>query len=179
MTSINFYETDLQLEKNTEIFLELIERHKRIIYKIANSYCKPMEEREDLIQEIILQLWKSFGSYNEQYKLSTWIYRIALNTSISFYRKTTTYNKKIVELSTFQEVGLLSDLPEKEDSNLILLQNFIQELKDLDKAIILLYLDGLSQIEISEIIGITPSNVGTKINRIKNILRNKFKKMTS
>ena len=71
----------------TDLFLSVIETHKGIIYKVANSYCKDTENKKDLVQEIVLQLWKSFDSYNNQFKHSTWIYRIALNVAISYYRK--------------------------------------------------------------------------------------------
>ena len=73
--------------QNTSLFLSVIENNKGIIYKVANSYCKDDEDRKDLVQEIIFQLWQSFGKYDDQYKLSTWMYRIALNVAISFYRK--------------------------------------------------------------------------------------------
>ena len=73
--------------EKTDRFLSVIEINKGIIYKITNSYCKDTEDRKDLIQEIISQLWKSFDNYSDQYKYSTWIYRIALNVAISFYRK--------------------------------------------------------------------------------------------
>ena len=75
------------MDKKNDIFLNVIDNHKGIIYKIANSYCREQEVREDLVQEIIIQLWQSFDSYNDQFKYSTWVYRIALNTAISYYRK--------------------------------------------------------------------------------------------
>ena len=75
------------MQKDAQTFLAIIEANKGIVYKIANSYCRNEENRKDLIQEIILQLWLSFPKYDEQYKLTTWMYRIALNVSISFYRK--------------------------------------------------------------------------------------------
>ena len=70
----------------SDIFLSVIESNKGILYKIANSYCKDSEDRKDLVQEIIVQLWKSYENYNDQYKYTTWIYRISLNVAISFYR---------------------------------------------------------------------------------------------
>ena len=72
---------------NTNLFLSVIETNKGIIYKVANSYCKDIEDRNDLVQEIVLRLWKSFDSYDQHFRHSTWIYKIALNTAISFYRK--------------------------------------------------------------------------------------------
>lgn len=70
-----------------ERFLSLIEMHKGIIYKVANAYCRDVEDRKDLVQEIVIQLWRSFDKYDAQYKWSTWMYRIALNVAISFLRK--------------------------------------------------------------------------------------------
>ncbi len=74
-------------EKDSGLFLSVVETHKGILYKVANAYCKDAFDRQDLIQEILVQLWKSFERYDSQYKHSTWIYRIALNVAISFYRK--------------------------------------------------------------------------------------------
>jgi RNA polymerase sigma-70 factor (ECF subfamily) len=162
------------LDKNADIFLSIIENHKGILYKIANSYCKDQEDRQDLIQEIIIQLWQSFENYNSQFKRSTWIYRIALNTAISFYRKNKVRRLKTTELSAILATSLKADEPFQDNPNLAILQVFIQELREIDKALILLYLDGLSQKEIAEIIGITPTNVGTKLSRIKKTLRQKF-----
>ena len=76
------------MELNQEDFLQQIQLHKRIIYKICHAYCKSKDDIEDLAQEIIYQLWKSFGNYNAVYKFFTWMYRIALNVAISFYRST-------------------------------------------------------------------------------------------
>jgi len=164
------------LDKNRDIFISILDNHKGIIFKIVNSYCKDVTDKQDLIQEIIIQLWISFAKYNNQFKLSTWIYRIALNTSISFYRRNKVRKEKTVLASAILETTLKSDEPFQEDPDLIKLQGFIQELKELDKALILLYLDGLSQKEISKIIGITSTNVGSKIERIKKMLKQKFKK---
>ena len=164
------------MDKNRDIFISILDNHKGIIFKIVNSYCKDVTDKQDLIQEIIIQLWISFAKYNNQFKLSTWIYRIALNTSISFYRRNKVRKEKTVLASAILETTLKSDEPFQEDPDLIKLQGFIQELKELDKALILLYLDGLSQKEISKIIGITSTNVGSKIERIKKMLKQKFKK---
>ena len=89
----------------TDLFLSVIETNKGIIYKVANSYCKDTEDRQDLVQEIVLKLWKSFDSYDEHFKHSTWIYRIALNTAISFYRKEKT-RKEITKVLHSTAVAL-------------------------------------------------------------------------
>jgi RNA polymerase sigma-70 factor (ECF subfamily) len=146
-----------------------------IIYKISSSYCKEIDDRSDLIQEIILKLWKSFNSYNYTFKYSTWIYRIASSTSISFCRKNRKRQQSTTELSTILENTLLAEESIQESPELKVLQKIIEELKEIDKAIILLYLDKLSQKEIATIIGISPTNVGTKLSRIKKKLQHRFK----
>ncbi len=160
-----------------DIFLSVIEANKGIIYKIANLYCKDPEDRKDLFQEIVSQLWRSFGNYSEQYRYSTWIYRIALNVAISFYRKEN--RRKAISSPLSEGVFSLIDFDETREmeSNLRLLHQFIQELKDLDKALMLLYLEEKSHREIAEIIGITETNVATKIGRIKLLLKQKFMNM--
>lgn len=162
------------LESNSETFFSVVEANKGIIYKVVNSYCKDLEDRKDLTQEILIQLWKSFDNYNDQYKRSTWIYRIALNVSISFYRKENSRQKLIYPLTNYIiGVSAISDAPEKE-TNHILLEQFISELKDFDKAIALLYLEEKSYKEIAEVMGITETNVATKISRIKEKLKQNF-----
>jgi RNA polymerase sigma factor (sigma-70 family) len=157
-----------------EKFLTVIQANKGIIYKVANAYCRDEENRKDLIQEIILQLWLSFEKYDPQYKLSTWIYRIALNVSISFYRKEN--RRKDIHQPLPDSIIYLSDdpFPSEMDNNIALLQAFIKELKDIERAIILLYLEGNSQQEIAEILGISVTNTATRISRIKQQLKLKF-----
>jgi RNA polymerase sigma factor (sigma-70 family) len=162
--------------KKENKFLSVIDNHKGILYKVANNYGKNSEDRKDLIQEIIYQLWKAFDNYNPQFQYSTWIYRISLNTAISFYRKERTITQNKVDID--DSLLVVSDIlfnQEMED-NLNLLQQFIYELKEMDKAIMLLYLEQKSHKEIAEIIGISESNVGTKVSRIKLLLSQKFKK---
>ena len=164
----------MDLFNKSDLFISVIEMHKGIIYKIANSYCIDSEDKKDLVQEIILQLWKSFDKYNEQYKHSTWIYRIALNVAISFCRK----EKRRKEISKPFSEGLFNtvDFAENADTdvNALFLQKFIADLKELDKALMLLYLEEKSHKEMSDIMGITETNVATKIGRIKTILKQKF-----
>jgi RNA polymerase sigma-70 factor (ECF subfamily) len=158
-------------------FLAVIENNKGIIFKIVHSYSKNFEDRKDITQEIIIQLWKSFEKYDEKFKHTTWIYRIALNVAISFYRKERSREKLSLPFSEgiFQFPEELTST--NQDSNLNILQQFIQELKDLEKALILLYLEEKSHKEISQIMGITETNVATKIGRIKNILKQKFEQI--
>lgn len=162
--------------KKEDKFLSVIDSHKGILYKVSNNYCKNSEDRKDLIQEITYQLWKGFDNYNPQFQYSTWIYRISLNVAISFYRKERTITQNKVDID--DSLLVVSDIlfnQEMED-NLNLLQQFIYALKEMDKAIMLLYLEQKSHKEIAEIIGISESNVGTKVSRIKMLLTQNFKK---
>ena len=152
----------------------IIEKNKGIIYKVANSYCKNADDRKDLVQEIIIELWKSFKRFNNSSKFSTWMYRVALNVAISFYRK----DLKRKMISTELTESLIKIIPDNEpgemESQVNQLQQFIGELKDIDRALMILYLEDKSQKEMGEIIGITEANVSTKIARIKDKLRVKF-----
>jgi RNA polymerase sigma factor (sigma-70 family) len=154
-------------------FLKIIETNKRLIFKICNSYCQNADDREDLAQEIIFQLWKSWGNFNNEYKLSTWMYRIALNVAISFYRKEQKTTNTVLMGEHLIEI-VDENLEEGLEANLNALQKFINELKPLDKALMLLYLEEKSHKEMAEIIGITSTNVATKIGRIKEQLKQKF-----
>jgi RNA polymerase sigma factor (sigma-70 family) len=121
-----------------------------------------------------VQLWKSFHRYNNQYKYTTWMYRIALNVAISFYRK----ENRRKQLTSPLPDNLL-DLADENNTietgkHISYLNQFIGELKELDKALMLLYLEEKSQQEIAEITGITETNVSTRIGRIKKILKQKF-----
>jgi RNA polymerase sigma-70 factor (ECF subfamily) len=155
-------------------FIDILENHKGILYKVANSYCKDSEDRQDLIQEITIQLWKSFHKYDTQYKVSTWIYRIALNVSISFYRKERT--RKSLTIATDQLVDIQENINDDLEPQILQLNLFIQQLKPLDKALMILYLEDKGHQEISEILGISTSNVATKIGRTKQQLKTQFSK---
>ena len=158
----------------SEIFLSVIESNKGIIYKVANAYCNNPEDRKDLVQEIIIQLWKSFDKYNGQSAYSTWIYSIALNTAISFYRKENR-RKQVSHPLSDGIIYFTESAPKNEDEkNIAVLQRFIAELKELDKALMLLYLEEKTYKEIAAIIGITETNTATKIGRIKARLKQKF-----
>lgn len=159
---------------NSLDFESIIEKNKGIIYKVANSYCKDSNDRKDLVQEIIIQLWRSFKQFDHSSKFSTWMYRVALNVAISFYRK----DSKRKMFSSELTESLMSIIPENEPSEIEgqinQLQQFIAELKDMDRALMILYLEDRTQKEMGEIMGITETNVSTKIARIKEKLRTKF-----
>lgn len=162
-----------QLMDNRDFEL-IIERNKGLIYKVANSYCKDADDRKDLVQEIIIELWKSFSRFNHSSKLSTWMFRVALNVAISFYRRDS--KRKLV--STELTESLIAIIPDNEtgeiESRISQLQQFISELKDMDRALMILYLEDRNQKEIGEIMGISETNVSTKIARIKEKLKMKF-----
>lgn len=156
-------------------FIDMLKQHRKILYKVIHSYCKNPEDRKDLEQEIVVQLWKSMRNYDEKYKLSTWIYKVAMNVSISFYREGVKRTKNTAPLDDY--IFQISDdngVSESLDDRKQLLHKFISELDELNKAIMLLYLEDYGYREIAEVIGITETNVATKISRIKKKLRSSF-----
>jgi RNA polymerase sigma-70 factor (ECF subfamily) len=156
-----------------EEFLALLDEHKKILYKVAGAYCRNPADRPDLVQEITAQLWRSFGRYDPRLRFSTWMYRIALNVAISFYRGETRRSRDTVP-ATDSILEMAAGREPEEDENLRLLRGFIAGLDELDRALILLYLDGNRHDAMAEILGISESNVGTKIHRIKQRLRRDF-----
>lgn len=166
------------MTRDAATFLSVMETNKGIIYKVANSYCRNADNRKDLIQEIMLQLWLSFNKYDEKYSITTWMYRIALNVSISFYRKENrrdSINHPLPgEILTLYEADTGSLQAEVE-----LLYKCIRELKEIDRAVILLYLEGNAQQEIAEILGLSLTNVATKVSRIKQQLKTAFSNVTT
>jgi len=159
-------------DKLSEQFLRVFEDNTGIIIKIARAFTRTSHDREDLINDIALELWKSFERFKGNSKISTWIYRVAINTSMNYKRK----KKKdsfFSFLDDFKKVDSFPWLIEQDNSSESeILYNCIDELNEINKAIILLYLDGNSHDEISEIMGISKTNVGTRIGRIKEQIRN-------
>ena len=163
---------DKHSENSTEI-AHLIEKHRKLIYKVVNSYCTDVHEQEDLIQEIIYQIIKGYGRFDHKVKVTTWMYKVAFNVTITHYRKAKTRQKYIVRMPEGL-VTVYEPAQIETDENVNLLRSFIEEFDPLNKAILIMYLDENSHAEISEAIGISISNVGTKINRIKKQLKKKF-----
>ncbi len=153
-----------------EEFLKSIDQYQGILLKVCRIYCTDNNDAEDLFQEIILQLWKSWPTFNSGSKISTWIYRIGLNTAITRLRKnkrqpyfqTLSVMQNAIPDSTSHRIDVLYDNE---------LQFAISQLNKLDKALVMLYLEEKNYKEIAEILGISESNVGVKINRIKKKLR--------
>jgi len=152
--------------ERTHIFLKRIDENIGIIHKVCNVYCNNLEERKDLQQEISLQLWKAFPAFKEASKFSTWMYRIALNTAITNIRKSK--RSPILEAVSEQKEVLVEkeDLPNL-DEEINRLYKAIGKLNDIEKGIILLYLEKKSYDEIGEIVGLSEKNISVKIVRIK------------
>jgi len=157
-------------------FQNIIEQHKGILYKVARAYCPNADDRQDLIQEIMIQIWQSKHRYNPEFNISTWLYRISLNVAISFYRKNTT-RATMHTLLNEQAEQIPTEDKTAEEGKLYLLEKFIGELKEIDKALMVLYLEDKSHAEIAEIVGMSISNVGTKIGRIKEKLKTRFSQL--
>jgi RNA polymerase sigma-70 factor (ECF subfamily) len=158
-------------------FLEVLENNKKLIFKIASSYCRDPEDKKDLIQEIVLQLYRAFPKYNNVYSITTWIYRIALNISISFYRKEKTRRK--IEEGYIEVIELADSRPDEKDEQLKMLYDFIELLNPIDKAIIILYMEGRKNMEIAEIMGFSTTNISTRLNRIKSKLSTNVKSLNN
>ena len=155
-------------------FISVIKDNKNLIYKICNAYCPNPDDRKDLEQEILLQIWKSFKLFDGRVKISTWIYRVALNTAISFYRndRKRSSKKAKIDVSTISVFDIEYD--SDKDEQITILYKFIKNLKELDKALILLYFDDKKYKDIADILGISETNVATKISRIKKYLKEQF-----
>ena len=160
-------------DPQTDLFHAILERHKGILFMVANTYCKNQSDRQDLLQEMMLQIWKSLQRYDQQYKMTTWLYRIALNVAISFYRKNASreqINKQLPD----EYVLIRDETPPAKQEQLVQLEMFISGLNEIDKALMVLYLEDRSHTEIAEITGLSVTNVGTKIGRIKEKLKQRF-----
>ena len=153
-------------------FVLLLEEHKRILYKVASVYCSDAEDRRDLVQEMVIQLWRSFPRYDDQLKFSTWMYRIAMNVAISFLRSEGRKRETVaLEQVDVIDVAAADRVLGEAGDDFRLLQRLVSRLDEMSRALIVLYLEGYSHAEIAEILGISATNVGTRINRIKNRLR--------
>ena len=159
-----------------DTFTTAIKDNEGSIYKIASVYTNNVGDRADLVQEIIYQLWKSFDSFNQMSSLSTWMYRVALNVAI-YHLKTA---KRSVQTVSMEEQLLNIQEIENgdEEERWTLLKQYVDKLNLLDKGIVILYLEGKSYEEIAEIVGISVSNVGTKLSRIKEKLKQQISKQS-
>jgi RNA polymerase sigma-70 factor (ECF subfamily) len=160
--------TDRQRQRQFEA---LLQEHRGIVFKVASVYARGGEDRNDLAQEIAVQLWRSFAGYDPvRAKFSTWMYRVALNVAISHARRTVRDERLEPLDAGHLELPGEADVSQP-DERLAALYAFIGQLDALNRALILLYLEDRSYAEIAQVLGIGESNVATKINRIKHKLR--------
>lgn len=155
-------------------FAQLLQQHQKIVYKVVNTYCWQVDDRADLAQEIAIQCWRAFPKYDGQRKFSIWMYRIALNVAISSVRQKKNSLHFAVPLEeSHHNIG--ADAIENKDEECIrCLQDFITQLDTLNRALMLLYLEDHSYSEIADIVGISETNVATKISRLKQRIRNEI-----
>ena len=146
-------------------FLDAIEPHKGILIKISKVYCDDIEDQEDLRQEILYQLWSSIDSFRNLSQLSTWIYRVALNTAILYFKKQKKEVEKSAEYHIWQE-KYIEDVDNSDEKLKLLYQSF-QHLDKIEKAIIFMYLEDKSQKEIAQTLGISEVNARVKLHRTK------------
>ena len=157
----------MELERHH--FIQIVNNNKGTIKSLCNVYYADGEDRKDAFQDIVLQLWKSFGTFQGNSKINTWIYRVGLNTILNKKRS----EEKAVSAEPI-EAFHQSIFSAQADDNLELLNIVIQSLKDIDKAIVILYLEGYQNKEIAEILKMSLTNVTTRFNRLKTQLRVKF-----
>jgi|SRR5687768_7018320 RNA polymerase sigma-70 factor (ECF subfamily) len=157
------------------IFGEWLAGHKGILFKVVHAYAFEHADRQDLFQEVVIQVWRSVDAFRGDSSVPTWMYRVALNTAIAWNRKEHKHQRGKQPLHILE--GLLTTAStDGRDPRLEWLYRQIAELKDVDRSVALLLLDGFSYREIAAIVGITESNVGVKINRIKSALADRHAK---
>ena len=153
------------------IFNEWLAGHKGILFKVVHAYAFEHADRQDLFQEIVIQIWRSVDAFRGESSVATWMYRVALNTAIAWTRREDRHQRGKQPLSVVE--GLLTTASAEPDPRVEWLYQQIAQLKDVDRSVALLLLDGFSYKDIAAIVGITESNVGVKINRIKSSLAGK------
>lgn len=150
-------------------FLKLIAENQGLIFKVCNMYCNNKEDKEDLFQDIVLQLWRSYPAFKGDSKVSTWMYRIAINNAITRLRKAGK-REKFAGLDD-EAFNVATDGPNAIDENISRMFEAIKKLSDVERALTMLYMDDCSYREIAEILGLSESNVGFKLNKVKVKLR--------
>lgn len=149
-------------------FLSEVKEHEAILFKIIGLYADTNEDREDLRQEILFQAFKSFPNFKRASRFSTWFYKVALNTALSFIKKNNMSKEKILARDNEMIVR---------DENAELLYHIIKSLNEVDRMIMTLHLDGYKNKEIAEITGMVPTSLNVKIHRIKSVVIQKFKQI--
>lgn len=151
-------------------FVTALQSNQNIVHKVCTLYTNNRDSHNDLFQEITIQLWKAYPKFRGESKFSTWMYRVALNTAITLYRK----SKRTIQTQDYESVifKIKSDeYDDTEEQNLKLMYKAVKQLGDIDKALVFLYLEDKNYSEISETLGITEVNARVKMNRIKTKLR--------
>ncbi|MEH6681568.1 MAG: sigma-70 family RNA polymerase sigma factor [Sediminicola sp.] len=151
-------------------FVTELENNQNIVHKVCSLYTNDSDSHKDLFQEITIQLWKAYPKFRGESKFSTWMYRVALNTAITLYRK----SKKKIQTQDYESVLFKIKAEEYDDTQeqqLKLLYDAVRELGDIEKALVFLYLEDKDYTEIAETLGISEVNARVKMNRIKNKLR--------
>ncbi len=151
-------------------FIVLLEKHQNIVHKICRMYTDDMDSHQDLFQEITIQLWKAYPKFRGEAKFSTWMYRVALNTAITLYRK----SKRSVATFGIDSIHFkikAQEYDDTEEEQLKQLYTAVKSLNDIEKALVFLYLEDKSYKEISETMGISSVNARVKMNRIKSKLK--------
>jgi RNA polymerase sigma-70 factor (ECF subfamily) len=163
--------TDIRANSSEAEFSALLTRHMGLIRRVATTYCRDADDRAELAQEIAARLWESWPRYDQDRPFSTWMYRVALNVAISHVRGVYRRGKHHVPLSADHDE--IPDAPVDHEANQLLatLSGLMEGLEGMNRALLLLYLEDRSHREIAEILGISESNVGTKIARLKERLR--------
>ena len=156
-----------------DVFLAEIERHKKILFKVSHLYCRNEPDRQDLMQDILVQLWRSFARFDARSKFSTWMYRVALNVAISWRRGQGRQAQGAVPLTDIAlESRVMNERSDETPMELrLLLRELLERLSEFDRALILLYLEGHDHDSIGDVLGISNTNVATRIGRIKQKLR--------
>lgn len=157
-----------------EKFVRMIQENERVIFKITSLYTDNQDDQQDLYQDVVYQLWKSFDSFRAESKISTWMYRIALNTALTRLRK----KNRIGNAVSIDQVILreTENYDSEFEEKLKLMYAQIKQLNAFEKGLMLLLLEGKKYHEIAEITGLQPGNVGTRISRIKQKVRQQIKK---
>lgn len=157
-------------------FIQLITNHQKIIYKVCNLYAGTDTDKEDLFQEITINAWRGVQNFKGDSMFSTWLYRVAINTSLTFKRKEIKLKKVAAAVDT---LSVSEDQPSDAKEQLTAMYKAISDLSDIDKALVMLYLDDYSYQEMSKVLGITANNIAVKMNRIKKKLKEDSEKYIS
>jgi RNA polymerase sigma-70 factor (ECF subfamily) len=150
--------------------MELVKQHKGIVYKVSRMYADTSEDREDLVQEIMMRLWGSYGSFEGRSALSTWMYRVAVNTAITFLRKEKGKPTMISDETPALQMQAF-DTDQGDEIRLNLFYKAVQELNQIEKALIFYFMEGLSHREISGHLGLSETNTRVKLSRTKDKLK--------